>query len=136
MNMRERAVSGALRLVAGLCAGLVIGLATTAEGGDPKSGTHWLRMCTSPEAFGQMECANYVRALVDYDELRASLGEKRFICAKAGLTIGESREAVVSFLRDKATNLERPFILLAHDALKAAFPCTGDAGGERSTTRR
>src|SRR5262245_51739270 len=44
-----------------------------AQGSDSKSGRYWLRKCTSPEAHGLIECANYVRALVEYDELRASL---------------------------------------------------------------
>jgi hypothetical protein len=127
-NMRERAVPVALRVFVGLAAGLLFGQVVPAQAGDPKSGTHWLRMCTSPEAYGQIECANYVRALVDYDELRAGLGERRFICAAKGITVGQSREVVVAFLRDKTTDLHRPFVALAHDALKAAFPCPANSG--------
>jgi|RhiMetdeSRZDD1v2_1073273.scaffolds.fasta_scaffold02605_19 Ssp1 endopeptidase immunity protein Rap1a len=134
--MRELAGCRALRIAAVIAAGVLLAHGPPVEASDPKSGTHWLRMCTSPEAYGQIECANYVRALVDYDELRAQLGERRHICAKKGLTIGESREAVVHYLRDKATDLSRPFIELAHDALKAAFPCPADAGSAPPATQR
>jgi hypothetical protein len=49
-----------------------------------------------------MECAIYVRGLVEYDEVRATmLGQKRFICPHKDLTIGQSRETVLKFLRDK-----------------------------------
>lgn len=126
----------ASRFLAALAAGLLLGQVTSAQAGDPKSGTYWLRMCTSPEAYGQLECANYVRALVEYDELRAELGERRFICASKGRTIGESREAVVKFLRDRTTDLNRPFVLLAHEALKAAFPCPDAPGAGQALPRR
>ena len=64
----------------GLATSLVFAQVVSAQNSDGKSGTHWLRKCTSPEAYGQIECANYVRALVDCDELRStSLEQKRFI---------------------------------------------------------
>jgi hypothetical protein len=114
----------------GLAAGLMFSL--TARASDDNSGTHWLRKCTNPEPGLQIECATYVRALVEYDEVRAKvLGQKRFICPDKNVTIGESREIVIKSLRDKPHELDRPFVLLAHLALEGAFPCAmhGDARG-------
>lgn len=111
-------------VVVTLAAGLL--LSGAARAGDEKSGLQWLRKCTNPEAYWQIECAIYVRALVEYDEARAKeLGEKRFICAKEGVTIRQSREVVIKFLRENPQELHRPFALLAHRALEAAFPCSG-----------
>ena len=117
--------------IAIVAASLSTSPAALAQGGDWKSGRYWLRKCTSPEANGLIECANYVRALVEYDELRGSLGEKRFICPPKGLTIGQSREAVVKYLRDGQGDLLQPFVSLAHDALKAAYPCPAAASPAR-----
>ncbi len=113
----------------GLVIGLIFSQASWAHGNDQKSGTHWLRQCTSPEANGQIECAIYVRALVEYDELRAkALQQKRFICPEKGVTIGQSREVVLQYLRANPQDLHLPFVLLAHRGLAAAFPCSGDPG--------
>jgi hypothetical protein len=122
-------VSAAIRSAA---AALVVGLLGSqmawGHSDEQKSGTHWLRKCTSPEAPGQIECAIYVRALVEYDELRGkTLEQKRLICPEKGLTIGASRELVVKYLREKPNELHLPFVLLAHRALAAAFPCPADA---------
>ena len=111
----------------GLLVGLALSQAVWAQSNDHNSGLHWLRKCTSPEANGQIECAIYVRALVEYDELRGTtLERKRFICAPKGLTIGQSREVVLKYLRAKPQDLHLPFVLLAHRGLAAAFPCSGD----------
>lgn len=113
----------------GLFVGLVLSQAVWAQGSDHNSGRHWLRKCTSPEANGQIECAIYVRALVEYDELRGTtLEQKRFICPQKGVTIGQSREVVLKYLRAKPQDLHLPFVLLAHTGLAAAFPCSGDTG--------
>ena len=120
--------SAAVGLVAGLLIGLIFSQALQAYGDDQKSGIHWLRKCTSPEPNGQIECAIYVRALVEYDELRAkALEQKRFICPQKGVTIGQSREVVLQYLRAKPQDLQQPFVLLAHQGLAAAFPCPGDS---------
>ena len=67
--------------VIGLVACIIVSGASPAAGNDQRSGVHWLRKCTNPEPSLQMECAIYVRALVEYDEVRAKmLGQKRFIC--------------------------------------------------------
>jgi hypothetical protein len=95
-----------------------------AQASEESSGTHWLRKCTNPKPALQIECAIYVRALVEYDEVRGkTLGHMRYICPVKDLTIGESREVVMRFLREKPEDLHRPFVLLAHLALSAAFPC-------------
>ena len=121
----------------GLIVGLLLSQGAWAASDDHKSGRHWLRQCTSPEANGQIECAIYVRALVEYDELRGTtLEHKRFICPPKGVTIGQSREVVLKYLRAKPQDLHLPFVLLAHRGLEAAFPCPGDAGlGKGSETR-
>lgn len=107
----------------GAVASLICGQAVWGQDSDQKSGRVWLRKCTSPEPYGQIECANYIRALVEYDEVREELGEKQFICAKKGVTVGQSRDAVVKSLRDHPQDLHRSFALLAHLALKSEFPC-------------
>jgi hypothetical protein len=112
------------------CAGLALGLAglEPAWGYDEKSGIVWLRKCTSPEANGQIECAIYVRALVEYDELRSRvLSEKRAFCVEKGATIGQTHKVVVEFLRDHRQDLEQPFALLAHRALSERYPCPSQA---------
>jgi hypothetical protein len=112
------------------CAGLAGGSAwlDPVRAYDHKSGMLWLRKCTSPEADGQIECAIYVRALVEYDELRARvLGEKRAFCVAKGATLGETHRVVVDFLRDHRQDLEEPFALLAHRALSERYPCPGGA---------
>jgi hypothetical protein len=112
--------------VIGLLACTIISRASPAAGNEESSGVHWLRKCTNPEPSLQMECAIYVRALVEYDEVRAKmLGQKRFICPHNDLTVGQSREVVLKFLREKPESLHQPFVLLAHLALQAAYPCTG-----------
>jgi hypothetical protein len=113
----------------------IIGIATGvplihvgwAQTGTAKSGTYWLRKCTSPEAYGPFECAGYVRALVEYDELRAELGDKRQYCPQKSATLGESRDAVLSYLREHPADGHLPFVSLAHTALKSAFPCPAGA---------
>ena len=109
-------------IVIGLLASILVCRAANAS--EESSGTHWLRKCTNPETALQIECAIYVRALVEYDEVRGTtLGQMRYICPVKDLTIGESREVVIRFLREKPAELHRPFVLLAHLALSAAFPC-------------
>jgi hypothetical protein len=139
--MMDEAGRIALRIAAtGLVASLIFSQATWAQSSDQKSGIYWLRKCTSPEANGQIECAIYVRSLVEYDELRGnSLEQKRFICPEKGVTIGQSRQVVLKYLRDRPQDLHLPFVLLAHLALAAAFPCSGypDArAGSRSRNQR
>jgi hypothetical protein len=113
-----------LRALIGLLAGATIAGAAWAHSDEQKSGTHWLRKCTSPEANGQIECAIYVRAIVEYDELRGTLlKEARFICPEKGLTIGRSREIVLQYLRTHPEDLKLPFAFLAHQGLAMAFPC-------------
>jgi len=109
-------------IVFGLFASLLV--CQSAGASEESSGTHWLRKCTNPEPALQIECAIYVRALVEYDEVRGTtLGQMRYICPVKDLTIGESREVVIRFLREKPEDLHRPFVLLAHLALSTAFPC-------------
>jgi hypothetical protein len=106
------------------CIGACVILGAAAKADDAKAGIHWLRKCTNPEPALQIECTIYVRALIEYDEVRASkLGQTRFICPEKGLTMGQAREVVVSYLRDNPEELHRPFALLAHQALQAALPC-------------
>ena len=120
--------SAALLVLAGSFIGLASSPALYAHVDDQNSGIHWLRKCTSPEANGQIECAIYLRAMVEYDELRAKTFEqKRFICPEKGVTVGQSREVVLQFLRARPDDLQQPFVLLAHLGLVAAFPCP-DAG--------
>ena len=96
-----------------------------AQGSDPKSGMHWLRKCSNPEAIWLIECAVYLRAIVEYDEVRATaLGQDRFICPARDVAVRESREVVIKFLRERPRELHRPFALLAHRALETAFPCS------------
>ena len=67
-------------------------------------------------------------ALVDYDELRnTSLEEMRFICADKSVTIGQSLDVVIEYLRTNPQDLHLPFVPLAHRPLATAFPC-GDSG--------
>ena len=116
-------------ILVGLIAAAAISVAASAHSDEQKSGTHWLRKCTSPEANGQIECAIYVRAIVEYDELRGTLlKEARFICPAKGLTIGQSREIVLQYLRAHPQDLNLPFVLLAHQGLAAAFPCAPEPG--------
>src|SRR5262245_32032003 len=118
-----------LRPLIGLLAGAIIAGAAWGHSDEQKSGTHWLRKCTSPEANGQIECAIYVRAIVEYDELRGTLlKEARFICPEKGLTIGRSREIVLQYLRTHPEDLKLPFALLAHQGLAMAFPCAPEPG--------
>jgi len=113
----------------GLVAAAAIAGAAGGHSDEQKSGTHWFRKCTSPEPNGQIECAIYVRAIVEYDELRGTLlKEARFICPQKGLTIGQSREIVLQYLRDHPQDLNLPFALLAHQGLAAAFPCAPETG--------
>ena len=127
----EVAVSPRFRSAAiGLLVGMLFAPAAWGHGDEQKSGTYWLRQCTSPEPNGQIECAIYVRAVVEYDELRGTtLEQKRFICPQKGLTIGQSRDVVLKYLRARPQELHLPFVLLAHRGLAAAFPCSGAAGG-------
>jgi hypothetical protein len=119
----EEAVSMDVTVMAGCVAACLI-FGQSAEASDESSGGHWLRKCTNPEPALQIECAIYVRALIEYDEARGNmLGQTRLICPAKDLTIGQSRELVISFLRDRPEDLHRPFVLLAHRALEAAFPC-------------
>jgi hypothetical protein len=128
LNWAEAGVAAARFAAIGLVASLIFIQAGSAQSSDGKSGMHWFRKCTSPEAYGQIECANYVRALVDYDELRStSLKQKRFICAENGVTIGQSLDVVLKYLRAKPKDQHLPFVLLAHRALVTAFPC-GNSG--------
>ena len=132
--MRPRSLTGwiaalGLRPLIGLLAGATIAGAAWGHSDEQKSGTHWLRKCTSPEANGQIECAIYVRAIVEYDELRGTLlKEARFICPEKGLTIGRSREIVLQYLRTHPEDLKLPFALLAHQGLAMAFPCAPEPG--------
>ena len=98
------------------------------NGSDEKSGTHWLRKCTNPEPVWQIECAIYVQAIVEYDEVRAKmLGDKQYICREKEMTIGRSRKVVIKFLRERPQDLHQPFALLAHRAVETAFPCESQA---------
>jgi hypothetical protein len=120
-------------ILVGLIAASAISAAASGHSDEQKSGTHWLRKCTSPEANGQIECAIYVRAVVEYDELRGTLlKEARFICPAKGLTIGQSREIVLQYLRAHPQDLNLPFVLLAHQGLAAAFPCAPEPGAAAS----
>ena len=112
----------------GLVASVMLSDVGLAQASDEKSGSHWLRKCTNPEPVWQIECAIYVQAVVEYDEVRANmLGDKQYICREKEMTIGQSREVVVKFLRERPEDLHRPFALLAHRALETAFPCAAKA---------
>ena len=121
----------ARRLALGFaCAALAVGSAVVdpAFGYDETSGSLWLRTCTSPAANGQIECAVYVRALVEFDEMRArKMGEKRSFCVEKGATIGQTHKVVVDFLRGHKQELEQPFTELAHRALSERYPCPDTA---------
>ena len=125
----EGSVSVAWRLVlAGVVASAILVQAGLAHASDEKSGTHWLRKCTNPEPVWQIECTIYVQAVVEYDEVRAKmLGDKQYICREKDMTIGQSREVVIKFLRERPQDLHQPFALLAHRALETAFPCASKA---------
>ena len=115
-------------VLTGAVASLILSLVGLAQASDEKSGTHWLRKCTNPEPVLQIECTIYVQAVVEYDEVRANmLGDKQYICREKDMTIGQSREVVIKFLRERPQELHRPFALLAHLALEAAFPCAAKA---------
>jgi hypothetical protein len=120
-------VSVAWRLVLmGLVVSVMLSDVGLAQASDEKSGAHWLRKCTNPEPVWQIECAIYVQAVVEYDEVRANtLGDKQYICREKEMTIGQSRGVVIKFLRERPEDLHRPFALLAHRALETAFPCAG-----------
>ena len=112
----------------GLVASVILSDAGSAQASDEKSGAHWLRKCTNPEPVWQIECTIYVQAVVEYDEVRANmLGDKQYICREKEMTIGQSREVVIKFLRERPEDLHRPFALLAHRALETAFPCVAKA---------
>ena len=129
LGLEEAVLPGIRSAAIGLLVCLLFSQAAWGHSDEQKSGIHWLRKCTSPEANGQIECAIYVRALVEYDELRGTaLEQKRFICPEKGVTIGQSREVVLQFLRARPQDLHLPFVLLAHRGLAAAFPCSGDKG--------
>ena len=129
LSLRSWISAQGLRSLIGLLAGATIAGAAWGHSDEQKSGTHWLRKCTSPEANGQIECAIYVRAIVEYDELRGTLlKEARFICPEKGLTIGRSREIVLQYLRTHPEDLKLPFALLAHQGLAMAFPCAPEQG--------
>src|SRR5689334_8298741 len=66
--------------VAGALLVCILAGAGWAQSSNPKAAINWLRKCTSPEDYGQIECLGYVRALVEYDQLRGELGERRHIC--------------------------------------------------------
>jgi Rap1a immunity proteins len=123
--MARRSVSVFWRLVlAGVVASVIFIHVGLAQASDEKSGTHWLRKCTNPEPVWQIECAIYVQAVVEYDEVRANmLGNKQYICPEKETTIRQSREVVIKFLCERPQDLHRPFALLAHLALENAFPC-------------
>jgi len=127
VSLTNRFIPLGLGALLGLVAGMAISQAVWGHSDEQKSGTHWLRKCTSPEANGQIECAVYVRAIVEYDELRGTtLKEPRFICPEKGLTIGRSREVVLQYLRANPQDLKLPFVLLAHRGLAEAFPCAAE----------
>jgi hypothetical protein len=123
-------------VVLAVVAGLAPAPAARGYDNDHNSGLHWLRKCTSPEPGGQIECAIYVKALVDYDELRSrTLAQKRYICPAKDATIGQTFKAVLKYLRElPAHELRQPFVQLAHQGLAAAFPCPAatesGAGGD------
>jgi hypothetical protein len=94
-----------------------------AQSGNTKAAMYWLRKCTSPEDYGQIECIGYLRAVVEYDQLRSELGEKRHICLGKDATVGDAREAVVKHLRDRPADGKLPFVSVVHAALTTAFPC-------------
>ena len=127
VSLTNRFITLGLGTVLGLVAGMAISQVVWGHSDEQKSGIHWLRQCTSPEANGQIECAVYVRAIVEYDELRGTaLKEARFICPEKGLTIGRSREVVLQYLRANPQDLKLPFVLLAHRGLAEAFPCAAE----------
>jgi len=129
VSLTNRFITLGLCAALGLVAGMAISQTVWGHSDEQKSGPHWLRKCTSPEANGQIECAVYVRAIVEYDELRGTtLKEARFICPQKGLTIGQSREVVLQYLRANPQDLKLPFVLLAHQGLAAAFPCAAEPG--------
>jgi hypothetical protein len=113
-----------LRLcIAGVVLSCMLAGTCWGQSGNPKAATYWLRKCTSPEDYGQIECIGYVRALVEYDQLRSELGEKRRICLGKDATVGDARDAVLKHLHDHPADGTLSFASAAHAALVAAFPC-------------
>jgi hypothetical protein len=109
--------------VAGALLVCILAGAGWAQSSNPKAAINWLRKCTSPEDYGQIECLGYVRALVEYDQLRGELGERRHICLGQDATVGDARNAVLKHLRDHPEDGKLPFAAAAHTALEVAFPC-------------
>ena len=65
--------------------------------------------------------------LDEHEQGGKTLEQKRFICPGKDVTLGQSREVVLKFLRANPQELQLPFVLLAHLALATAFPCSGDS---------
>lgn len=65
---------------------------------------------------GQMQML-YLLAFGDY------LGSKARFCPPDGVTIDQTRKVVIKYIEDRPEQLHSPFLFLAIDALRKAWPC-------------
>src|SRR4051812_34251914 len=103
--------------IAALC---VVAPLSALNAQDTRSGNHWLGKCTGENQIG---CVSYLLGVLDYNTWLDANNLKAAFCPPRGFTVGQMQDIVVKALRDNPSTRHEPFILLATDVLRAAFPC-------------
>ena len=88
-----------------------------------RTGNELLTLCTGGTAtIGY--CFGFVMGVLDTIRAYETWNKWREVCAPAGTTQGEYRNAVVTYLRDNPNDLDSQAASLVVLALRKRFPCT------------
>lgn len=85
-------------------------------------GNDLLDVCTKDDYFSQGYCLGYIRALSSgVDAILAT--NKQQICYRQGITIGQIRDVVVSYIRRNPAKRNENAMVLVSWASAEAWPC-------------
>lgn len=90
---------------------------------DFRTGNDLLSMCTGGTATVGY-CFGFVMGVLDTVKAYEAWNNWREVCAPAGTTQGEYRNAVVTYLRENPKDLDGQAASLVVLALRGRFPCT------------
>ena len=118
--MRGRKFNWRLHAV-GLTMALSILEPRLALGQDFVSGMHWMKECSGTSTLGIHTCDAIMLGISGFHNLEEV---PALYCAPKGVKFPQAKAVVLKYLKDNPARLHLPFVRLAVDALKAAWPCS------------
>lgn len=88
------------------------------------SGNYWFRQCDPAVTAKYLECAAYVRGVIEGAQAHAAITESRDVfCLPKGVEVGQSTDVFIDYLKKNPGYSHFPGSALVFRALANAFPC-------------